>query len=192
MEARSSEAHGVYKNSIGEAAPLALQTHHAALYFFNNNTWVDPAVPLYVSKGKFGLSRELNFETLVYDIDYDDVVDIVLESHNEDGLSFLHPMHLHGHKFWVVEVQDFKSLAETDRNNDTHHYHYRNYEDALRCDTYPVSVAASATPSASSQGTLACGCSTATSRPTSTPACASLSTPPSTGSRPPPRPTETA
>mmetsp|Transcript_5498 Transcript_5498/g.22789 ORF Transcript_5498/g.22789 Transcript_5498/m.22789 type:complete len:726 (-) Transcript_5498:267-2444(-) len=83
-------------------APLARRVVSNNFWLMNNNSWSDPVVPLYLSKAKFGLSTTPGFATLVYDVPLNAVVDLVVVAHGNAGVIESHPMHFHGHRFWVV------------------------------------------------------------------------------------------
>lgn len=100
----------------------------------NNNSWVDPTTPLYLSKGKYGKSEVENYKTYVIDLAHGDVVDIVVIQNGEGSTTMLHPMHMHGYKFWVVgsgplpypgRVADVPNL---------------NLKDPVLADTFPVAT----------------------------------------------------
>ena len=61
-----------------------------------------PTVPLYVTKGKSFVSTKSGDATTVVDLDYGEVVDIILML---DGID-MHSIHMHGNKFWVLAVGD--------------------------------------------------------------------------------------
>ena len=77
-----------------------------AWWGFNNITWVDPVVPLYLTKARWGLGNATignrNYMTHVVPVKFGEVVDIVVMNNGAGSIPEIHPFHLHGYRFWVV------------------------------------------------------------------------------------------
>lgn len=97
-----------------DGMPLATRVVSNNFWCINNNSWVDPSVPLYISKGKFGRATAAPFSTLVYDVPHDGVVDLVVVAHGNAGVIETHPFHLHGQHFWVVFTAKMPILPLSD------------------------------------------------------------------------------
>mmetsp|Transcript_771 Transcript_771/g.3052 ORF Transcript_771/g.3052 Transcript_771/m.3052 type:complete len:669 (+) Transcript_771:59-2065(+) len=126
-------------------APLAKRVQANTFWMINNNSYVDPAVPLYISKGRKGVSTADSFRTLYYDVPGGGaVVDLVVFAGGKPNVKDKHPMHLHGYKFWVLATgrYDFPNIADKapDRLlalvDDLAEVH----DDPLYVDTFPVST----------------------------------------------------
>jgi FtsP/CotA-like multicopper oxidase with cupredoxin domain len=88
------------RSGVPDAFPSAVNS-----FRFNGESWVDPTVPLYVSRGAYGIpSNPPNFDAskLVFPVALGAVVDVVVVNDGAGTVAEIHPMHLHGHKFWVV------------------------------------------------------------------------------------------
>ena len=91
-----------YKKNYG-GANTPPSANDGFAWRFNNQSWLDPTVPLYLSKGKYGIVTEYkNYGTRVDDVPYGAVVDLVVINNGAGSVGEFHTMHLHGHRFWVL------------------------------------------------------------------------------------------
>ena len=109
------------------AAPASASSTGA--WMVNNNSWVDPTAPLYLTKGKCCTSTQKHFETQIVDVEYDEVVDLVVIQNGLGSTVEYHPLHLHGYRFWVV------AAGPLPYNESAVEY---NLIDPLHVDTFPV------------------------------------------------------
>jgi len=104
-------------------------------WLFNNNSWVDPSVPLYASKGKYGVSTAPHFETRVVPVKLGEVIDLVVVNSGLGSAPEEHPLHLHGYKFWVVGFGDLPyPIDQIERGE----YPPLNLDDPPLVDTFPM------------------------------------------------------
>jgi len=80
---------------------------------FNDNLYRDPTVPMYKSKGRYGLHEEKSHMTTYYNIPLGEVVDLYIYIPERD----IHSFHLHGYKFWIVEA-GWTGLGEGSKRHD--------------------------------------------------------------------------
>lgn len=130
---------GAQPFSISDA-PLSKRVLMNNFWTINNNTWIDPVVPLYISKAKFGLSTARSFSTLVYDIPKKSIVDVVVVVHGNAGVIEEHPIHMHGNRFWVIFAAQMPVLPLPEMNDLAGHLDglALNLDDPPYVDTYPV------------------------------------------------------
>jgi len=99
----------------------------------NNESWVDPTEPLYITKGARGVWSEHPYDTtkLIHSIKLGEVVDIVVQNVGTGSDPMFHPLHLHGYKYWVI-AQGKLPFPDVPEAVDY------NLEDPAFVDTYPV------------------------------------------------------
>ena len=89
-------------------APIGMSTTSA--WLINDVAWADPSAPLYLTKNRCSRMRAACFDdaddgapsTPVIDVDYGEVVDLVVTIGIGAPSSIVHSLHLHGYRFWVV------------------------------------------------------------------------------------------
>ena len=93
---------------IPDAFPSAVNA-----FLVNGEAWVDPPVPLYLARGHAGRAAvDARVEggapgfdgsaANVFDVPLGAVVDVAVVHNGGGQTPLFHPVHLHGHKFWVV------------------------------------------------------------------------------------------
>ena len=103
-----------------------------AKWLVNNNSWTDPSVPLYLSKGAYGTAATPGFSTQLVDVALGSVVDLVVVNNGLGSSPEVHPLHLHGYKFWVV---GFGALPYPE---DAATPARMNLDDPVLVDTFPL------------------------------------------------------
>ena len=110
-----------------------------AAWSFNNNTWADPTTPLYVSKGdpahsyaRVANAGERAFGPQLVSVKLGETVDIVVINDGLGSTPEIHPLHFHGHKFWVVAMADLPWPVDQ-RERPPY-----NLDDPVLVDTLPV------------------------------------------------------
>jgi hypothetical protein len=98
---RKGENVSAYDRPVGGFTPPSSASQINS-WLLNNNAWADPASPLYLTKGRYGLSDAPGYGTAVYDVPAGAVVDIVVMNNGGGSIVEMHPFHLHGYSFWVV------------------------------------------------------------------------------------------
>ena len=103
-----------------------------AFWRVNNNSWVDPSSPLYLTKGKCCVSTVPNFETKLEKVDLGEIIDVVVIQNGLGSEQEVHPLHLHGNKFWVVGSGPLPYPGHVEK--------VPNYNtvDPIYADTFPV------------------------------------------------------
>ena len=92
-------------------APIGMSTTSA--WLINDVAWADPSAPLYLTKNRccaYESARASDdaddgapsYATHVIDVDYGEVVDLVVTVGIGAPSSIVHSLHLHGYRFWVV------------------------------------------------------------------------------------------
>ena len=109
------------------AAPASASSTGA--WMFNNISWVDPTAPLYLTKGKCCTSTGKRYATNVVDVEYNEVVDLVVIQNGRGSTVEYHPLHLHGYRFWVV------ASGPLPYNESNVEYNLIN---PLHADTWPI------------------------------------------------------
>ena len=77
-------------------------------------------------------STEPHFETKVIDVPLNDVVDLVVVNNGLGSTAEIHPLHIHGYKFWVIATGTLPYPGSLDLIPE------RNVVDPLFADTYPI------------------------------------------------------
>ena len=96
------------------------------------SSWVDPAAPLYLTKGACCTSTAENYQTAVVDVTLGEVIDIVVVQSGLGSEVEVHPLHLHGNKFWVIGSGPLPYPGAVERVPDL------NLHDPIAADTFPV------------------------------------------------------
>ena len=100
---------------IKRAEAVGPEVSPIAFWRINNNSWVDPSAPLYVTKGACCVSEARNYATYVERVAYGEVIDLVVVQNGFGSTPEIHPMHLHGNKFWVVASASCRTQAASTR-----------------------------------------------------------------------------
>ena len=119
---------------IKRAEAVGPEVSPIAFWRINNNSWVDPSAPLYVTKGACCVSEARNYATYVERVAYGEVIDLVVVQNGFGSTPEIHPMHLHGNKFWVVASGELPYPGSVDAlpEGDV------NLDDPVYVDTFAV------------------------------------------------------
>ena len=116
-----------------------VQTSGQDHWRFNNVSYEMPTAPLLLTGGEYDVvAQGHGRKTYVVNVSYGEVVDLYLENHwfTADGEE-CHPIHFHGHNFWVVGNGKLTARGRKQRYEDLP-AHALNVEDPPLKDTWPL------------------------------------------------------
>ena len=125
-------------------APIGMSTTSA--WLINDVAWADPSAPLYLTKNRccaYESARASDdaddgapsYATHVIDVDYGEVVDLVVTVGIGAPSTIVHSLHLHGYRFWVVATGPLPfPEGGVDASEQL------NLDDPLLADTLPITV----------------------------------------------------